>query len=129
MTPEMKRMEEQCVFIFPSICGQFTDHHARFLPYNFRNTVVERSHVPSSDVTAVPHRPVTPCTPVIDRGFESMIDHKSIINQRMDTPVGGYQDDKDFVESHVLNPISPSLPNGDATSERTDNTPGKLQKT
>lgn len=58
-----------------------------------------------------------------------MIDHKSIINQRIDTPVGRRKDDKDSVESQELNPIPSSLLNGTVKSERTDNPSGELKAT
>lgn len=73
---------------------------------------------------------MTPGTPVIDRGFESMIDHKSLIDQRVDTSDGRHQDDKDSVESHQLNPIPPRIPASVVTSaERIDKPPGELRVT
>lgn len=95
MSPEMKRMEEQ------------------FLPYNFRHTIVERSS--SSDITAVPHRPVSPGTPVIDRGFENMIDHRSIINQPIDSPLRRRHDHRNSDDSLELGRVPP-LPNGISAS-------------
>jgi len=80
----------------------------------------------SSETSAMRYRPTTPGTPVIDRGFESMIDHKSMINQRIDTPVGTRQDDKDLDQPYELNPMPLPLPNGASSSaERTNNPPGK----
>ena len=130
MSPEMKRMEEQCVLISFPIRRRKADHPTRFIPYNFRHTVVERSQGSSSSVSAVPHRPMTPGTPIIDRGFESMIDHKSIINQRIDTPLARPREEKDSVESHELNPIPPPFPNAAVKSaDGTDNLPGELKTT
>lgn len=109
-----------------ALYGQVTDYLARFLPFDFRQTVVEHVEESSAEVSAIPHRPVTPGTPVIDRGFESMIDHKSIINQRIDTPVGRRQDDKDSDESHELASIPPPLPNGaSASAEKTHHPSGE----
>jgi hypothetical protein len=126
MSPEMRRMEEQCVPTLPAYAPT-TDHVPRFLPFNFRNMDVEHSHGSSSEVTAVPHRPLTPATPVIDRGFESMIDHKSIINQRIDTPVGRRQGERNSDETHALTPLPSPLLNGTSTStERTDAPRGEL---
>ena len=101
------------------------DHPARFLSYDFRQTATEHSEGSSPDVSAILHRSVTPGTPVIDRAFESMIDHKSMINQRIDTPVERRQDDKDSDGSHELNPIPLPPPDGASTSaERTEYLPG-----
>ena len=59
-----------------------------------------------------------------------MIDHKSIMNQRLDSPVEGRRDDKDSVESHRLNRLPPSPLNGATTSaERPDGAPGELKAT
>ena len=51
-----------------------------------------------------------------------MIDHKSIINQRLDTPVGRRLEGRDSDESHQMNPLPP-LPNG--TSASADTPPGE----
>ena len=126
MSPEMKRMEEQCVPTLP-VYAPTTDRPPRFLPFNFRNMDVEYSHGSSSEVTAVPHRPLTPATPVIDRGFESMIDHKSIINQRIDTPVGRRQGERNSDETHGLTPLPSPLLNGTSSAaEKTDGPRGEL---
>jgi hypothetical protein len=110
MSPEMKRMEEQ------------------FLPYDFRQTVHGQSNGSPSETPAIPHRPTTPGTPIIDRGFENMIDHKSIINQRIDTPVGKRHGDNASVETHELNPTHSPLPNGAFSSaEGMDNPPAAGQ--
>lgn len=59
-----------------------------------------------------------------------MIDHKSMINQRIDTPVARRHDDKDSDECHELAPITPPLPNGVSTSaEMADGPPGELEAT
>lgn len=59
-----------------------------------------------------------------------MIDHKSIIDKRLDSPVEGRRDDQDSVESHRLNRIPPPLHNGAATSaERPDDSPGEFKET
>jgi hypothetical protein len=57
-----------------------------------------------------------------------MIDHKSMINQRIDTPVEERHDDKDSDESHEVTPLPPPLPNCASTStERTNDPPGELR--
>lgn len=84
----------------------------------------------SSETSAIQYRPITPGTPIIDRGFESMIDHKNMINHRMDTPVGTRHDDKDSNESHELNPMPQPLPDGPSSSVgRTNNPPGESSPT
>lgn len=95
--------------------GQITDYLTRFTPYDFRQAVIEQSKGSSSELSASPCRPVTPGTPVIDRGFENMIDHKSMINQRIETPVGRDHDDKDSEESHGLSPVSRPFRDGAST--------------
>lgn len=102
------------------------DHPTRFSPFDFRQTVIEQSKGSSSEASTMPYRPTTPGTPVIDRGFENMIDRKSMINQRIDTPVGMRLDDRDSDESHRPNPVRLPLPNGASSSaERTVNPPSE----
>ena len=92
--------------------------------------VTEQSKGSSSEASATPYRPLTPGTPVIDRGFESMIDHKSMLNQRIDTPVGTGHNDRDSDESHEMNPMHLSLPDGASSSaERTGNRSGESNAT
>lgn len=55
-----------------------------------------------------------------------MIDHKSIINLRIDTPMGRRHGDNDSVETYELNPPRSPLPNGASSSaERTEDPPGE----
>ena len=57
-----------------------------------------------------------------------MIDHKSMINQRIDTPVGRQHDDKDSDECHDPTPVPPPAPNDASTSvEKTDDLLGELR--
>lgn len=59
-----------------------------------------------------------------------MIDHKSMINQRIDTPVGRRRNDRDSDESHELTSVPLPLPNGASPSaKRTDSPPGELMAT
>lgn len=126
MSPEMKRMEEQ--YVLTSVHGRMADHPTRFVQYDFRQTVIEHSNWSSSEISAIPHRSTTPGTPVIDRGFESMIDHKSMIDQRIDSPMGRRHNDKDSDESHEPTSIPLSLPKGPSTSaERAEDPPGGLK--
>ena len=125
MSPEMKRMEEQCV-TNSLLSVQTADLPIRFLPYDFRQTVHVQSNGSPSGTSAIPHRPTTPGTPIIDRGFENMIDHKSIINQAIDSPVGKRHGDNASVETHELNPRHSPLPNGTSSpAEETDNPLGE----
>lgn len=106
------------------------DHPTRFLPYDFRQMVTEQNKGSPSETPTTSLRPATPGTPVIDRGFESMIDRKSIINQRIDTPLGRRHDDKDSIVSHELNPPPLPLPGGASSSvDRTGDPPGKSKAT
>ena len=55
-----------------------------------------------------------------------MIDHKSIINQRVDTSLEKRHGDNASVETHELNPTHSPLPNGaSASAEVKDNPPGE----
>ena len=60
-----------------------------------------------------------------------MIDHRSMINQRIETPVGRQHGDRDSDESHGLASLSPPFLNGASTStERADDLlPGELMVT
>ena len=59
-----------------------------------------------------------------------MIDHRSMINQRIETPVGRRHGDRDSNESHDLASLPPPFLNGALTSTgRTDDTPGELMAT
>ena len=59
-----------------------------------------------------------------------MIDHRSMINQRIETPVGRRHGDRDSDESHELTSLPPPFLSGISTSpERMDDSPGELMVT